>query len=429
MVKTLIKQALPIKTDESDRSCVHLVIENGVIAEISGRPPMEGSYELVVDAEARCLVLPGLIDLSFHLPPHGLHGRANKLTELNAAAMAGVSAVCCMLEDGSGLEDRSSAPQVHARSGTEKASKVLAVGRLNLNRNGRQVLNELARLIDDGCIAFSNGAQAFSDTRILKRTLEYAADFDLPLLLQPVDAVWLEHACVHHGRAATRLGLPGVPSCAETAVLAQYLEIARELDAAIHICRVSCARSVEMIARAKQDHLRVTADVAVSHLFFSENDVSDFNPNMHTMPPLRSPADREALIAGVADGTIDVICSDHQAHDAHAKLAPFPSSAAGASTVELMWPMVVRLIRSGLVPADRAVAAVSSSPARLLKLAGGSLQPGAAADLCLFDENDCWTVTSDALRSRGKNCPFLGHHCRGRVQRSFIDGALLDHHD
>lgn len=428
-MKTLIKRALPIKTDESDRPCIHLVIENGKIAEISEQPSAKGSYELVVDAEARCSVLPGLVDLSFHLPPHGLHSRTNWLTELNAAAAAGISTICCMLEEGSGLEDQTSAPHVHSRSGDEKVSKVLAIGPLNLSRDGRQVLNELARLIDDGCVAFSNGRQAFSDTRTLKRTLEYAADFDIPLLLQPVDAVWLERACVHQGRVATRLGLPGIPRSAETAVLAQYLEVAREVDVAIHVCRVSCARSVEMIARAKQDHLRVTADVAISHLFFSENDISDFNSNMHVVPPLRSPADREALIAGVADGTIDVICSDHQAHDAHAKLAPFPSSAPGVSTAEVMWSLVMQLIHSGSVPADRALAAVTSNPARLLKLAGGSLQPGAVADLCLFDENDGWTVTTDALRSHGKNCPFLGHRCRGRVQQSFVDGEMVDRHD
>lgn len=428
-MKALIKQALPIKLDESDRPCIHIVIENGKIAEISEQLPAGRPYDFVVDAKARCLVLPGLIDLSFHLPPHGLHSRTNLLSELNAAAAAGVSAICCMLEDGSGLEDRTSAHYVHSCLGAEKISKVLAIGRLNLNKGGRQVLNELARLIDDGCVAFSNGRHAFSDTRTLKRTLEYASDFGLPLLLQPMDTVWFERTCVHHGRVATRLGLPGIPRCAETAVLAQYLEVAREVDVAIHICRVSCARSVEMIARAKQDHLRVTADVAISHLFFSENDVSDFNPNMHTIPPLRSPADREALIAGVADGTIDVICSDHQAHDAHAKLAPFPSSVPGASTAEVMWPMIMQLIHSGSVPAQRALAAVTSSPARLLKLAGGSLQPGVAADLCLFDENDCWTVAADTLRSHGKNCPFLGHRCRGRVQKSFIDGEMVACHD
>lgn len=424
-MKTLIKRARPTTGDQAAPS-IDLLIENGIITHIGQQLSAPASLDVVVDAADRYFVIPGLIDCSFHLPRYGLKSKTDVLTELHAAAASGVSTVCCMLDSHVDLEHPPVRPQVEHHPTIKKTSKVLAIGQLNVDKDGQQVVNELARLIDDGCVAFSNGHCAFTNTRMLKHSLEYAADFDCPLLLQPLEDIWLKHGCVHDAQVATRLGLPGIPRCAETALVAQYLEVARELDVAIHIGRISCARSVEMIARAKQEQLRVSADVAISHLFFSEHDTADFNTNMHMIPPLRGLQDREALLAGVADGTIDIICSDHQAHTTHSKLAPFPSSAAGASTVEMLLPMVLQLLDSGRLPAARVLAAVTSNPARLLKLSSGCLQPGAAADLCLFDKNKLWTVSADALRSRGKNCPFLDSQCHGRARCSFVDGEMID---
>jgi dihydroorotase len=298
------------------------------------------------------------------------------------------------------------------------------LGALTARLEGER-LAELAELHEAGCVAFSQANAALPGTEVLWRALQYAATFGFGVWLQPQDPYLARNGVAHDGEVATRLGLAGIPPFAETIALATILSLARVTGTRVHLCRLSTADAVAMVRHAKRDGLPVTADVAANHVHLSDVDIGWFDAHHHLVPPLRSLRDRDALRAGLADGTIDAICSDHTPVDEDAKLLPFAESEPGAVGLELLLPLTLKWAAEAKVSLLDALARITSDPARVLRIGTGHLGVGQVADVCVFDPAAHVGVTPARLRSQGKNTPFLGYELPGVVRFTLVAGHLV----
>ncbi len=377
----------------------------------------------VIDAEG-LLALPGLIDVGAYLREPGYEFKATIASETRAAAAGGVTTLCSMPETHPTAAATASVNLIQRHAETAGVCNVLVIGAMTAGLEGT-TLSEMAALKEAGCVAVSNGLQPFSDVNLLRRALQYAAGVDIPVFLHPMDHALAADGCVHEGAVSTRLGLPGIPVSAETAALSAYLVLAEDTGAKVHFCRLSCARSVALVTQARETGLDVSADVCAHQLFLTENDVLDFDPNCHLLPPARGSTDRDALRAALVENKLSIVCSDHQPHDVNAKLAPFPASTPGASTIEVLLSLMLELVEQNVVPMATAVAAVTSNPANLLQIDRGSLEVGAVADVCLVDPAQERVLTAESMLSNGKNTPFLGRRLRGKVRWTVLDGRIV----
>jgi dihydroorotase len=302
-------------------------------------------------------------------------------------------------------------------------ARVYPVGALTVKLAGQR-LTEMAELTEAGCVAFGQANTPILDTQVLLRAMQYAATFGFSVWLQPQDAYLAKGGVAHDGEVSARLGLTGIPVVAETIALASLLHLARETGAKLHLTRLSSAAGLDMVRAARAAGIAVTCDVAAHHLHLSENDIGYFDAHCRVDPPLRAPADRDALRAGLADGTIDALCSDHTPVDDDAKQQPFAEAEAGATGLELLLPLTVKWATEMKLPLARALARITSDPARILGIRAGTLAAGAAADICVFDPRASCRIGRDTLRSQGRNTPFLGRELPGAVRYTLIDGHL-----
>jgi dihydroorotase len=343
---------------------------------------------------------------------------------MDAAVAGGITSLACPPDTDPPLDEPGLVEMLKHRARNLNRAHLYPVGALTAALKGCE-LTEMAELVDAGCVAFSQADAPLTDTRVLLRAMQYAATFGFSVWLRPQDSFLARDGVAHEGEVATRCGLPTIPVCAETIALATILSLARETGARLHICRLSSAAGVEMIRAAKQNGLPVTCDVSMNHTHLSEMDIGFFDPNCHLMPPLRSLRDRAALRAGLLDGTIDAICSNHAPVDDDAKQLPFAEAEAGATGLELLLPLLLKWSQEEHVPLPDALAKVTLQPARILCLDAGHLGIGAVADLCLFDPETYWKVEPAALKSQGKNTPFTGFEVRGRVRYTLVDGQIV----
>lgn len=224
---------------------------------------------------------------------------------------------------------------------------------------------------------------------------------------------------------STRMGLPGIPECAEVIAVGRELMLIEQTGVRAHFSQLSTARAVEMIAEARQKGLPITADVTAHHLYLTELDLAGFNSLCHVRPPLRTQRDRDGLRAALSDGVLTAVCSDHQPHDPDAKLAPFAATEPGISALETLLPLALRLADEGLCSRSDVIALLTCRPASVLGIEAGTLAPGAAADVCIFDPARRWTVGDGTLLSRGKNTPFRGWEMQGRVTHTLLGGGVV----
>jgi dihydroorotase len=298
---------------------------------------------------------------------------------------------------------------------------VYPIGALTVGLKGEQ-LTEMSQLLESGCVAFSQADVPILDTQVLSRALAYAATFGFPVWLRAQDPHLSKGGVAHDGEVATRLGLPAIPVTAETIALNTILTLAERHGTRVHLCRLSSAEGVALVKHAKARGVAVTCDVAVHHLHLSEVDVGYFDSNCHVVPPLRSLRDRDALRAGVQDGTIDAICSDHTPVDDDAKQVPFAEAEPGASALELLLPLTLKWAAEARIALPQALARITCDAARVLGVDAGHLAPGHNADVCIFDPHASWKIEARSLKSQGKNTPFIGYELQGRVCVSMING-------
>lgn len=373
------------------------------------------------------VVCPGLVDLSARLREPGFEYKATLESEMVAAVAGGVTSLCCSPDTDPVLDEPGLVEMLKHRARSLNQAHVYPVGALTQGLRGER-LTEMAELHDAGCVAFGQADMSLPNARIMMHAMQYAATFGFPVWLRPQDAALADGGVAHDGEVATRLGLPAIPVCAETIALSNIILMARETGATIHLCRISSAEGVAMVRVARSQGLPISCDVAANHIHLSEMDIGFFDSNCHLVPPLRGLGDRDSLRAGLLDGTIDAICSDHAPVDEDAKLLPFAEAEPGAIGLELLLPLTLKWAAEMRIPLPAALSRITANPARILGVDAGHLSLGGAADLCIFDPDEYWRVEPAMLQSQGINTPFLGMELGGRVKYTLVNGNIV-HHD
>jgi dihydroorotase len=377
----------------------------------------------VIDASG-LLVSPGLVDVSARLREPGYEYKATLESEMDAAVAGGVTSLVCPPDTDPPLDEPGLVEMLKHRARSLNQARVFPIGALTYGLKGIE-LTEMAELTDAGCKAFGQATAPLTDTRVLFRAMQYAATFGYRVWMRPQDSFLAKNGVAHDGEVATRLGLPAIPVIAETIAIATMLQLARETGVKLHLCRISSAAGVELIRVAKREGLAVTCDVTANHVHLSEMDIGFYDSNCHIMPPLRSLRDKEALRVGLRDGTIDAICSDHSPVDEDAKQLPFAEAEDGATGLELLLPLVLKWAEQEKIPMLDALARVTVNAANLINPKMGHLSVGAHADVCVFDPKAFWKVEASALKSQGKNTPFLGMELQGKVRYTVVEGKVV----
>ncbi len=397
-------------------------IEDGKIVSVTDEPA-GFTPDTVIDAENQ-IVCPGFIDLSARLRDMGHSRKATFKSEVLAAAAAGVTAMCLQPDTVPVIDTPAVVELIKELAEKAGYPQIYAIGGLTQKLEGTE-LSSMLSLKQAGCIAVGNANQPVKNLLILRRAMEYAASHDLLLMFRSND-FWLgNNGCAHEGAVATRYGLPSIPEAAETIALAQCLELAELTGCRVHFGQLSCKRSVIKIHQAKKYGLKVSADVAIHQLHLTENDMRPFDSAYHVLPPLRTEDDKQYLRQGLAGGTINSICSDHQPHDLDAKLGAFPETEPGMSSLETLLPLMLKLVAQHAITLEQGIACLSANPARVLQLNSGALTPGFSADICIFDPDLEWQVNSENWKSQGANTPFWGQNLKGRVTHTLQAGKII----
>ena len=399
-----------------------LYLADGLVAALGSAPP-GWRADRVIDAEG-LVVCPGLIDLSARLREPGFEYKATLESEMQAAVAGGVTSLACPPDTDPPLDEPGLVQMLKHRARSLNQAHVYPIGALTVRLEGIE-LTEMGELAQAGCVAFSQAEAPVVDTGVLLRAMQYAATFGHRVWLRPQDPHLGKGGVAHDGEVATRLGLPSVPPAAETIALASILALVRSTEVEVHVCRLSTAEGVEMIRAAKDEGLPVTCDVAVHHLHLCDIDIGWFDTQCRVIPPLRSTRDRAALRAGLADGTIDLVCSDHTPVDDDSKQVPFGEAEPGATGLELLLPLTLKWAYEDHIALPEALARITTRPAALLGSDGGHLGVGAPADVCVFDPARYWRVEPSALRSQGKNTPFIGLEVGGKVRTTIVGGHVV----
>jgi len=397
------------------------IAEGRVVA--VGPAPTGFRADLTLDAR-ELVVCPGLVDLCARLREPGLEHKATIESETAAAAAGGVTTLCCP-PDTQPVIDTPAVAQLVAQTAERRGNaRVIPAGALTQGLAGEKI-SEMAALKHAGCTVMSHADRPIKNTLVERRAMEYATTYGLTVFLRPEDRHLRDQGCVHEGRLATRLGLPGIPEAAETVALARDLALAEQTWARVHFGCLSTGRAAEMLARAVRRGVRASADVSAHQLFLTEDDIGAFDSNCHLSPPLRTSNDRAALRAALARGDLAAICSDHQPHENDAKLAPFPTTAPGISALETLLPLTLRLVAEGVLDLSSAVARITAGPALILGVPVGRLDEGRIADVCVFDPNRRWVPSPSTLVSQGHNTPFAGQELTGRVNWTLLAGRIV----
>jgi dihydroorotase len=404
-----------------DRSMTLYIAAGAIVG--TGEAPPDWGPDRVIDATG-CIVCPGLVDLAARLREPGLEYKATLESELAAAAAGGVTSLSCPPDTDPPLDEPGLVQMLKHRARLIGQAHVYPVGALTVGLAGT-TLTEMGELAEAGCVAFSQADVPFHDTLTLLRALQYAGTFGHRVWLRPQDHYLAFGGVAHDGEVATRLGLPAIPVAAETIALAKIFGLVRETRVGVHLCRLSSAAGVAMVREAKREGLPITCDVDVHHLHLCDVDIGWFDAQANLMPPLRGTRDRDALRGAAMDGTIDAICSDHAPVDDDGKQMPFAEAEPGATGLELLLPLTLKWAAEDDVPLVDALARITTGPAGILGLASASLAKGRAADVCVFDPAAPWTIRREALRSQGKNTPFLGLEVIGKVRWTLLTGRVV----
>jgi dihydroorotase len=399
-----------------------LFIAGGKIAAL-GKAPSGFRAERTIAAD-NLVVCPGLVDLSARLREPGFEYKATLASEMQAAVAGGVTSLACPPDTDPPLDEPGLVEMLKHRARSLNLAHVYPLGALTWKLGGER-LTEMAVLRDAGCVAFSHADTPLPDTQVLWRALQYAATFGIAVWLRPQDGYLARGGVAHDGEVATRLGLPGIPAFAETIALGTILQLVRATRTRVHLCRLSTAEGVAMLRAAKKDGLPVSCDASVHHAHLSEIDLGYFDAHCHVIPPFRSLRDRDALRSGLADGTIDALCSDHAPVDEDEKQLPFAESEPGATGLELLLPLTLKWAEEMRLALPDALATVTSKPAAILGVAAGDLAAGRDADVCVFDPSALVKITADFLKSQGKNTPFIGYELPGRVRYTLVGGQVV----
>ena len=378
---------------------------------------------IVVDCAGHCLA-PGLVDMRVQLREPGEEHKETLLSAGRAATAGGVTSMVCLPNTDPVIDDMSVVEFVARRARQVGLAKVYPYGAVTKGLEGAE-LAELGMLAEAGAVAFTDGIRAVAEAQVMRRALSYAATFALLIVQHPEEPSLTADGVMNEGETATRLGLIGMPPAAETIIVERDIRLVELTGGRLHVAHVSCAEAIEAVRQAKAQGLGVTCDTAPPYFALNETAVGDYRTFAKLSPPLRSETDRQAVVEGLKDGTIDAIASDHAPQDEDAKRLPFTQAAFGGVGLETLLAVSLELHHNGHMTLDRVLALLTAAPAQLLGLDAGRLSKGGAADFFVFDPERAWKVDADSLLSKSKNSPFNGRPVQGRVLRTVVDGRAV----
>ncbi len=378
----------------------------------------------IIEAAGR-VVAPGLIDLHVHLREPGQEDVETVATGAMAAAAGGFSAVCAMPNTDPVTDNQAAVGFIVSQAQRAGKARVYPIGAISLGQQGQQ-LAEFGELVGAGAVAVSDDGKPVVSSHLMRTALEYARTFGIPVADHCEDPTLAAGGAMHEGLVSTRLGLKGVPAAAEEIMVARDILLAELTGGHVHLCHMSTRGSVELIRRAKDKGLRVTAEACPHHFTLTHEAAEGYNTNAKMNPPLREPEDREAIRQGLRDGTIDVICTDHAPHHYDAKEREFDDAPNGIIGLETALGLgLTELVHGGLLDLPTLVTRMSTMPAKIFRLPGGTLAPGSAGDVVIIDPDVQWTVDPTAFYSKSRNTPFGGRHLRGRADVTIVRGQVV----
>ncbi len=399
-----------------------VLIENGTIAAVgSGLKAPAGAT--VIDATGKW-VLPGFVDLHVHFREPGFEYKETIATGAAAAVAGGFTSVCCMPNTQPVNDNQSITEFILDKAKAAGLANVFPIGAITKGSEGKE-LAEFGDLKKAGCVAVSDDGKPVMNGMVMRRALEYARAFDLPVVDHCECTHLSEGGCMHEGQVATEMGLHGIPSASEDVMVARNLALAELTGGRLHLAHLSTAGSVRMVREAKARGIRVTAEACPHHFLLTEEAVREFNTNAKMNPPLRSRKDVDAVKAGLKDGTIDVIATDHAPHAAFEKEREFDYAPFGIVGLETAWGLALVLAEEGVLTVEQVVSALTIQPARAFGLAKGTLAVGADADVTIVDPEAQWVVDPGQFKSKGRNTPFAGWKLKGRVVSTLVGGRVV----
>ena len=401
-----------------------LLIENGFIADLGPhlrRNAPEGAK--VIDCRGH-LVIPGLIDMQVFTGEPGLEHRETLASASRAAASGGVTTMICMPTTDPVIDDMALVDFVQRRARDTALVNVHTMAALTKGLKGDE-MSEIGLLMGAGAIALSNGRRSVANAGVMRRALTYARDFGALVVSATEDEPLAGAGVMNEGEVSARLGLPGSPATAEVIALERDLRLAELTGGRYHAAQLSCAEALGAVAAAKARKLAVTCGVTVNHLTLNENDIGSYRTYFKLRPPLRGEEDRKAMVAGIADGTVDVIVSSHDPQGTDGKRRPFAEAAYGAIGLETLLPAALRLHLNGEIGLMPLLAAMTINPARILGLPGGRLQKGAPADIVVIDMEAPFMVDKTKMHSRSRNTPFDEARMQGIVKHTLVAGKMV----
>jgi len=377
-----------------------------------------------VDAAGK-VVCPGFIDMHVHLREPGFEYKETIASGTRAAAAGGFTAVACMANTFPVNDNRAVTDYILARAKVEGVVRVYPIGAVTRNLEGKQ-LADMAEQAEAGCVAFSDDGKCVMNAELYRRAMEYALPFGVPIISHAEDCHLGHGGVMHEGLVSTELGLSGQPAAAEDVMVARDIILAELTGAHLHIAHISTAGAVRLLRDARARGVRLTAEVTPHHLLLTDEMVRSYDPNCRMAPPLRTKRDVEACLEALVDGTIDCVATDHAPHALSEKEGEFAEAASGVVGLETAVALLLdRLVRPGVVDLPTLVTRLSMGPARLLNLPGGSLAPGASADITILDLEQPWRVDPAAFRSRSRNTPFAGFTGTGAPWMTLVGGAKV----
>ncbi|MBO4989157.1 MAG: dihydroorotase [Clostridia bacterium] len=369
-------------------------------------------------------VFPGIIDMHVHLREPGFEYKEDIESGSRAAVKGGVTQVCCMPNTSPVCDNAAVAYFIKHRGQDVGLAKIHPIGAITKGEMGEQ-LSEIGKMKEQGVVALSDDGKSVVSSKIMRFAMEYASNFDLICLCHCEDKDLVDGGVVHEGYYSTLTGLKGIPRAAEDIMIAREICLAQSLDLPVHICHVSTYSGVQLIRAAKQNGVKVTAETCPHYFAATDEIISSFDSNTKVNPPIREERDRQEIIRGLQDGTIDCIVTDHAPHHQNDKNVEYNMAAFGISGIETSFSFAITyLYETGLMTLPEIADKMSYRPAKLLKLEGGQIAVGEVADLCIADLSESYVVDSSKFVSKGKNTPFNGYTLKGVVKYTFVDGEI-----
>jgi dihydroorotase len=425
VTRLLIRNGRVVDPSQGLDEGMDLLIEDGCVAALGER--IETTADTAVLDAAKLVVAPGFIDLHTHLCEPGFEYRETIATGLRAAAAGGYTAVCAMADTDPVNDDPAVTRYIREKADEVGLSRLYPVGAISKGRKG-EALAEIGEMVEEGAVAISDADRPVTNPLLVRRVLEYARSFDVPVVAYPKDLDLADGGTMNESAVSTRIGLRGIPAAAEDIMVARDILIAESVHGRLHLAHLSTGAGLDLVRSAKRKGSEVSCDIAPHHFILSDGDVepANYDPNWKTYPPLRSAADVEGVLQAIYDGTADAIASDHSPHHADEKELDFADAPFGIVGLETAVGLAIdRLIHGKVIGIAQLVRLFSTGPAEVFNLPGGTLREGETADLTLLDLRKRWTVDPSKFKSKARNTPFAGRQLKGAPMVTIVGGKIV----